>query len=90
MRGEFDCLTCVTAMLLAIKYEEVEQAFSGNLDPARGQEKESLRLGRASSTLLENYHHGVIHLTAMTPIVEGRRYWIGVRIDDASNPSPRR
>jgi len=46
MRGEFDCLTCVTAMLLAIKYEEVEQAFSGNLDPARGQEQEGKKRNR--------------------------------------------
>jgi hypothetical protein len=86
MRGKFDCMTCVTAMLLGIEYKDVEYAFGGNLDPARGPEQESQRLHQAFFTLLEKHHRGVIQLATMPTIVEGRRYWVGVRIDDPSNP----
>jgi hypothetical protein len=86
MRGKYDCMTCVTAMLLVIEYEEVEQAFGGNLDPAKGQEEETARLHQAFFMLLEKHRRGVIQLAALPSIAEGRRYWVGVRINDPTNP----
>lgn len=73
-------------MPLGIKYEDVEHAFGGNVDPTKGQEEESQRLHQAFFMLLEKHHRGVVQLAAMPTIVEGRRYWVGVRIDDPSNP----
>jgi hypothetical protein len=85
MRGKYDCMTCVTAMLLGIEYEEVEQAFGGNLDPTKGQEEEITRLHQAFFMLLEKHRCSVIQLASMPFIAEGRRYWVGVKIHDPSN-----
>jgi hypothetical protein len=86
MRGKYDCMTCVTAMLLGIKYEDAEQAFGGNLDPAKGQQEEGTRLQQAFFMLLEKHGRSVIQLAAPPRIVEGRRYWVGVQIHDPDNP----
>ena len=86
MRGKYDCFTCVAAMLLGIKYEDVEIAFGGNIDPSKDRAEETERLHNAFVTLTEQHHRGVLHILAMPPIKEGRRYWVGVRIDDPSNP----
>jgi hypothetical protein len=86
MRGKYDCLTCVTAMLLGIKYEEVEMAFGGNIDPSKDRVEESQRLYNAFELLIQRNNRGVLHVQDVPPIVEGRRYWVGVRIDDPTNP----
>jgi hypothetical protein len=87
MRGKFDCMTCAAAMLFGISYEEVENAFGGNIDPAKGKNEESQRLQQAFFELLEKHRCSVIQLANAKPtVVEGRRYWVGVRIDDPSNP----
>ena len=85
MRGKSDCLTCVTAMLLGIKYEEVEQAFGGNIDPSKGKEEEGLRIRSAFETLIEKHNSCALYLIDMPPLEKGRRYWIGVHIDDPEN-----
>jgi hypothetical protein len=86
MRSKLDCLTCVIAMLLGIGYEEVEQAFGGNINPAKGKDEESARLYAGFRMLLMKHHRGMIELDVMPPIIEGRRYWVGIQIDDPSNP----
>jgi len=73
-------------MLLGIKYEDVEEAFGGNIDPSKGQAEESQRLQIAFEALIQRHHRGVLHLSAMPPITEGRRYWVGVSINDPTNP----
>jgi len=77
-------------MLFGIEYEEVEQAFGGNLDPSKTRDEslrkeESARIWRGFFVLLEKYHRGVIEFAQM-PIVEGRRYYVEARIHDPSNP----
>jgi hypothetical protein len=59
MRGKFDCQTCVTAMLLGIEYEEVEEAFGGNIDPAKGKEEESARLYSGFRMLMMKHRRAV-------------------------------
>jgi hypothetical protein len=90
MRSKYDCMTCVSAMLLGIEYEEVEQAFGGNLDPSKTRDEslrkeESARIWRGFFALLEKYHLGMIEFAQMS-IVEGRRYYVEARIHDPSNP----
>jgi hypothetical protein len=34
MRTKYDCVACVSTMLLGVEYEEVEKSFGGNFDPA--------------------------------------------------------
>ena len=89
MREQTDCLTCVTAMLLGITYEDVKSAFGGNIDPSKGQDEasrfqESARLQEAFLTLLGEHNCGILQLVIMPPIIRGRRYWVSVHIDDAS------
>jgi hypothetical protein len=84
-------MTCVSAMLLGLKYEEVELAFGGNLDPSKvndesSRKKESARLWRGVFELLETHHRGMVEFSEMTAIAEGRRYWVEVQIHDPSNP----
>jgi hypothetical protein len=86
MREKFDCLTCATAMLLGLKYEDVVAAFGGNIDPSKGKEEECLRMYNAFRALIEKYHRGILELIALPPIVGGRRYLIGVHIDDPAQP----
>jgi hypothetical protein len=86
MRGKYDCLTCATAMLLGIKYEEVEAAFGGNIDPTKDKQEEGQRLYNAFERLLLKLQRGALHHLEMPPLKEGRRYWITVRIDDPTNP----
>ncbi len=86
-------------MLLGIEYEEVEQAFGGNLNPSKVSDgtlrkEESTRLWRGFFTLLEKYHRGMIEFAQM-PIVEGRRYYVEAQIQDPrtkilGTPYPRR
>ncbi len=90
MRSKYDCMTCVSAMLFGVEYEEVERAFGGNLDPSKGSDEslrkeESARLWRGFFALLEKYHRGLVEFAQM-PIVEGRRYYVEARIHDPSNP----
>lgn len=86
MRGKYDCLTCVTAMLLGIKYEDVEKPFGGNIDPSKDRAEETQRLWNAFEMLIQQYHRGVLHVSAVPPIKVGRRYWVAVRIYDPANP----
>ncbi|MGD0404602.1 MAG: hypothetical protein ABSB66_15560 [Candidatus Acidiferrales bacterium] len=86
MRGKYDCLTCATAMLLGIKYEEVEAAFGGNIDPTKDKQEEGQRLYNAFERLLLKLQRGALNHLDMPPLREGRRYWITVRIDDPTNP----
>jgi hypothetical protein len=86
MRGKYDCLTCITAMTLGIDYEEVERTFGGNLDPDADRNEESMRLQNAQALLFERHNRGQLHLSSLPPLREGRRYWVGVRIHDPSNP----
>lgn len=86
MRGPYDCLTCVAAMLLGIKYEEVEAAFGGNIDPSKGKGDESQRLYWAFERLIQKHHRGALNYLEMPPLREGRRYWISVHIEDPTNP----
>jgi hypothetical protein len=86
MRGKYDCLTCVTAMLLDIGYEEVEKAFGGNFDPTKDIKEESRRVHLGLRMLLMKYHRGAIEFDEMPQITEGRRYWVQVQIHDSSNP----
>jgi hypothetical protein len=86
MREKYDCLTCITAMLLGIEYDEVKEAFGQNIDPDADPLEESNRLQNASAMLFEKHHCGQLHLSFLPPITEGRRYWVAVRIDDPSNP----
>jgi hypothetical protein len=85
MREKYDCMTCVTAMLLGIKYEDVEQAFGGNIDPSTGKEEESRRLAWAFETLIQKHNRCALHLIDMPPLKKGRRYWITVHIEDPTN-----
>jgi hypothetical protein len=85
MREDTDCLTCVTAMLLGITYEEVERAFGGNIDPTRESGSEENRLYRAFRVLLERHRFGIIETEEFPPITEGRRYWLGVQIREPGN-----
>ena len=39
----------------------------------------------AFDALIQRHHRGVLHLSALPPITEGRRYWVAVRINDPSN-----
>ncbi len=78
-------------MLLGLEYEEVEQAFGGNLDPSKVNDesslkKESARLWRGVFELLEKHHRGMVEFSEMPAIAEGRRYWVEVQIHDPSNP----
>ena len=84
MRTRYDCLTCVTAMLLGIGYDEVEGAFGGNFDPTKDMKEESRRVYSGLRMLLMKYHRGTIEFDEMPQITEGRRYW--VQIHDSSNP----
>jgi hypothetical protein len=89
MREQTDCLTCVTAMLLSITYEDVKSAFGGNIDPSKGKDEasrfqESARLREAFLTLLGEHNCGILQLVIMPPIIRGRRYWVSVHIDDPS------
>ena len=86
MRGKYDCLTCVTAMLLGISYEDVEKAFGGNIDPSKDRTEETQRMSDAFETLIQQYHRGVLHVSAVPPIKAGRRYWVTVRIHDPADP----
>jgi hypothetical protein len=86
MRGPYDCLTCVTAMLLDIKYEDVETAFGGNIDPSKGRAEEGQRLYWAFERLIQKHNRGALNYLEMPPLRKGRRYWISVRIDDPTNP----
>jgi hypothetical protein len=91
MREETDCFTCVTAMLLGLTYKEVESAFGGNIDPSKGQDEasrfqEASRLQEAFAVLLEKHNRGMLQLPNVPPITQGRRYWVGVQIDDPSKP----
>jgi hypothetical protein len=72
-------------MLLGLNYEEVESAFGGNLDPTKGKQEETARLHQSFFMLLEKHKRSVIQLSAVPPITEGRRYWVGVQISDPSN-----
>ncbi len=72
-------------MLLGTAYEDVEHAFGGNLDPSKEQAEETSRLHGAFTLLLEKHKRGMIQLAAVPPITEGRRYWVGVRINDPTN-----
>lgn len=86
MRGKYDCLTCVTAMLLGIKYEDVEKAFGGNIDPSKDRAEETQRMSNAFETLIQQYRRGVLHVSGIQPIRSGRRYWVAIRINDPTNP----
>src|SRR5438309_10220787 len=81
MRGKHDCMTCVTAMLLGISYEEVETAFGGNIDPSKDHAEESRRVYWAFHRLIERYKRGILQIEAVPSMVEGRRYWVGVRVN---------
>ncbi len=90
MREPTDCLTCVTAMLLGLAYEEVQSAFGGNIDASKAENEEfrsqeAARLWAAFAALLAKHNCGTLNLANAPPIVQGRRYWVGVRIDDPSN-----
>jgi hypothetical protein len=86
MREKYDCLTCVTAMLLGIEYEEVKEAFGANIDPDADRTEEGNRLRNAQALLFERYRFEQLHLSFLPPIRGGRRYWLGVRIEDPSDP----
>ena len=73
-------------MLLGIKYEDVEKAFGGNIDPSKDRAEETQRVYNAFEMLIQQYHRGVLHVSDMPPIKEGRRYWVAIRIDDPTNP----
>jgi hypothetical protein len=76
-------------MLLGIKYEDVEKAFEGNLDPTKDHDSEALRMYVAFRALLEQHRRAILELFAIPPIAEGRRYRIAMRIADPSNPLSR-
>jgi hypothetical protein len=61
-------------MLLGIKYEEVEAAFGGNIDPSKGKADESQRLYWAFERLIQKHHRGALNYLEMPPLREGRRY----------------
>jgi hypothetical protein len=86
MREKYDCMTCVTAMLLGMKYEDVVAAFGGNIDPTKDHQAEGQRLYWAFERLLLKCQLGAINHLDMPPLKDGRRYWITVRIDDPTNP----
>jgi hypothetical protein len=86
MRGKWDCLTCVSAMLLGLRYEDVEQAFGGNIDPSKGQEEESSRVQGAFLSLIERHNVGALQVSTDPPTALGRRYWVTVKVDDPATP----
>jgi len=73
-------------MLLGISYDEVEKAFGGNIDPSKSKEQEANRVYVSLRALLEGHNCGILELFAVPTIVEGRRYWVSIRINDATNP----
>jgi hypothetical protein len=86
MREEYDCMTCVTAMLLGLKYEDVVAAFGGNIDPSKDHKEEGQRLYWAFERLILKLHLGALNHLDMPPLKKGRRYWIRVTIDDPTQP----
>ena len=86
MREKYDCLTCVIAMLLGITYEEVLAAFGGNIDPSKDRSNECDRVYAAFHRLIQQHHRGILELESVPSLEEGRRYWLGIRIDDPRNP----
>jgi hypothetical protein len=86
MRGKYDCMTCVTAMLLGISYEEVETAFGGNIDPSKNKQEESQRLYWAYEKLIQKHNRGALNHLDAPELKEGRRYWVSTSIDDPANP----
>jgi hypothetical protein len=75
-------------MLLGITYEEVQRVFGGNLDISKDINEELGRIERGFKALLQSHNCGELPLKVTPPIREGRRYWVGIRIDDISNPLP--
>jgi hypothetical protein len=86
MREKYDCMTCVTAMLLGIRYEDVVAAFGGNIDPSKGMREESQRLYWAYERLIQKHNRGALNYLEIPELKRGRRYWVSVRIDDPTNP----
>jgi hypothetical protein len=86
MRENYDCLTCVVAMALSITYEQACDGLGGNLNPNSLEREETKRRGIALCRLMEQNRCGVLHLVDVTQTVLGRRYWVGMYIDDPINP----
>src|ERR1700730_6688581 len=85
MREMYDCMTCVSAMVFNLTYEEAHDGLGGNLNPSRAEHEESTRMMNAFYILGERCGCGVLHHAQVISTVEGRRYWVGVKIDDPSN-----
>lgn len=85
MRGKYDCMTCVAAMLIGVKYEEVEKAFGGNIDPSKDKIEEAIRIFRAIQLLFRRHGCAMLELEETPLLRRGRRYWVGVHIDDPTN-----
>ena len=73
-------------MLLGIKYEDVEAAFGGNIDPSKGKAEESQRVYWAFERLIQKHHRGALHYLEIPTIGKGRRNWMSVHIEDPTNP----
>ena len=86
MRDKYDCLTCIAAMAFNITYEQARDGLGGNLDPAKPEPEESRRIQNAFYLLMEQCRCGVLHHLRPVPFVVGRRYWVGIKINDATNP----
>lgn len=90
MREMYDCLTCVAAMAFNLTYEQACEGLGGNLNPAKPEEEESRRIMNAFYALMEQSGCGVLHHLQVIPTVEGRRYWVGLKINDPNNPFSQR
>lgn len=86
IREKYDCMTCVTAMLLGLEYGDVVQAFGGNIDPSKDHKEEGQRLYWAFERLILKHRFGALNHLDMPPLKNGRRYWISVSIDDPTQP----
>jgi hypothetical protein len=89
MREKYDCMTCVTAMLLGLKYEDVVAAFGGNIDPSKDHKEEAQRLYWEFEKLILKLQYGALNHLDMPVLKKGRRYWVRIIIDDPTQPLSR-
>ena len=90
MREMNDRLTCVAATAFNLTYEQAREGLGGNLNPSKPEEEESRRVMNAFSAVMARSGCGVLHHLQVIPTVEGRRYWVGVKINDPNNPFSQR
>jgi len=73
-------------MVFNVTYERARDGLGGGLDPSRPEDEESRRIMIGFYSLMEQCRCGVLQHAQPVPFVEGRRYWVGIKINDPTNP----